>query len=167
MASPKLSQDNSRSKNSHHSVSISPNCASIQSGRGIQSVRDQIEKAFASLRTIERRRYTKPGELNPAFVGRRKEDPPRPQLAQLAQPILRQIQTTGCAAQHRKNGIECWDLGDEPVVENVPKLFDAALMALGYQPEKPMDELSPKANISAAPEESSIWKRGLFKKVAR
>lgn len=83
-------------------------------------------------------------------------------------PILQQIKSTETsAAQHRKDGIECWDLGDEPVVEDVPKLFDAALMALGYPPENPMDELSPKANILKAHEKSSIWKRDLLKKAAR
>jgi hypothetical protein len=136
MASSKLSQDNSRSKNSHHSVSISPNGASIQTGRGIQSVRDQIEKAFAPLRTIERRRYAKPGELNPAIVGRRKDDPPRLQLAQLAQPILQQIKATGTSAvPNRKGGAAIWDIGEAPEVSDadLPKLLESCEIALGLK----------------------------------
>jgi hypothetical protein len=37
----------------------------------------QIEAAFAAVRTTERRRYAKPGEINPTLYGRRKDDAPK------------------------------------------------------------------------------------------
>src|SRR5882724_7491382 len=117
MAASKLPRSNfSSNKSDHHDFTIgtgpdsqptktSEHGAPIQSGRGIESVREQIEKAFAPIRTVERRRYAKPGELNPGLVGRRKNDPPRAQLAQLAQPILRQMNATAMSGvQNRKDG---------------------------------------------------------------
>lgn len=130
-------------------MKISVNGASIQSGLGIQSVRDQIEKAFAPIRTVERRRYAKPGELDPKLVGRRKDDPPRPQLAQLAEPILQKIKATGMSAvqpHHRNNGT-CWDVGEPPVVDNVNDLFDAALAALGFQTQRPCEPITKRIGV--------------------
>lgn len=122
-------------------MKTSENGAPIQSGRGIQSVREQIEKAFAPARTVERRRYQRPGEMDPKLVGRRKDDAPRPQLAQLAQPILQQIRATGMSAAqpHRRDQGQCWDVGEAPVVDNVNALFDAALEALGFKTQRPYE----------------------------
>jgi hypothetical protein len=122
-------------------MKTSPHGAPIESGRGIQSVREQIEKAFAPIRTLDRRRYAHPGEIDAKVVGRRKDDPPRPQLAQLAEPILQKIKATGMSAvqPHHRNHGACWDVGEAPVVDNVNDLFDAALAALGFRAQSPWD----------------------------
>jgi hypothetical protein len=153
-------------------MKTSPDGAPILTGHALQRIKEQVEKEFAKARTVERRRYAHPGVIDPRLGGRRKDDKPqgRPALSQLAQPILLQIQATGTSAttphRRRHDGAVMWDIGDAPVVEDVPKLFDAALMALGYQPENPPDEPSPRTCVSAEPEKKSIWKRGIFQKGA-
>jgi hypothetical protein len=161
--------------------------------------RARIEAAFAQARTVERRRFGRPTEINPALYGRRKDDKlqvvdavvvrfkqmiaeaadpevelveptpvtkPRPPLSQLAQPILAQCEATGMP--HRRNySAACWDIGSALVVDDVSELFDAALVALGYQPQKPPDEPSLKTCLSAEPGKPSVWKRNIFRKVAR
>jgi hypothetical protein len=147
-------------------MKISPDGAPIESGRGIQSVREQIEKAFAPIRTVERRQYVHPGELDPALVGRRKDDPaklerPRPALSLLAKPILEVAVKAAPLLYHRRPDVGVHDLGDIPVVEDVPKLFDAALAALGFASPKPLE---PSARTpSAESEKPSVWKRKLFR----
>jgi hypothetical protein len=125
----------------------------------------RIEAAFAQVRTIDRRRYQRPGEVDPALFGRRKDDPPpkpaksRPALSCLAKPILEDAVNAAPLVYHRRPDVVVHDLGDEPVVEDVPRLFDAALRALGYQPENPPDVPS----VSAETEKPSIWKRDIFR----
>jgi hypothetical protein len=125
----------------------------------------QIAAAFAPIRTIERRRYAKPGEINPESLGRRKDDKPvevvpkTPKrlvpLAKQAAPLLDQIKATGMP--HRRHQGPCWDIGDVPEVspEDVPKLLMACEIALGFAP--PEDGL--KCNKTDA--ETSNWTRPL------
>jgi hypothetical protein len=94
----------------------------------------QIESAFSRARTVERRSH-KPSDDSAKNLGRRKNDKPkpRPQLAQLAQPILQQIKTTGMP--HRRNHGACWEI-DEPVVQDLEKLYDEAAESLGFHKTK-------------------------------
>lgn len=114
----------------------------------------QIQTAFDQARTIERRR--KSSDATNKNLGRRRGDPPRPQLAQLAQPILQQIKTTGMP--HRRNHGACWEI-EELVVEDVPKLLSDCEEALGFKKPAP-DVDSLRACLMA--EKPSIWKKDIF-----
>jgi len=61
--------------------------------------------------------------------------PLRP-LADIAAPLLLEIRVP---MPHRRKDNACWDIGAAPVVDNVNELFDAALVALGYQTQKPCE----------------------------
>jgi hypothetical protein len=134
-------------------VKTSDNGAPILSGNGLKTVRERIAQEFERARTVERRRYAHPGELDPAQFGRRKDDPPpkpaksRPALSLLAKPILEDAVKAAPLIYHRRPDVVVHDLGDVSVVDDVPKLFDAALRALGYSPENPPDEPRKKQSI--------------------
>jgi hypothetical protein len=152
MASSKLPRSNfSSNKSDHHDFTIgtgprshpvktSEKGAPVETGRGIQSVLSQIQIPFAPRRRIERRHYMKTdgGMKN---RGRRKDDikepRPRPQLAQLAQPIILQIQATSASAtqSHRRHDTGVWDIGDAPEVSDgeIPKLLESCEEALGFK----------------------------------
>ena len=76
-------------------------------------------------------------------------------LSKQAAPLLDAIKATGMP-HRRRHDAACWDLGDEPEVspEEVPKLFDACEIALGFAP--PEDGL--KLNKDAP---KSLWTRPL------
>lgn len=144
----------------------------------------QIEAAFLPIRTIERRRYRKPGEINPTLYGRRKDDAPQivdadvlrfkqmivdatdpevelvePQpLAKQAAPLLASI---GRVLVSRKKDIKCHEI-NEVFQGDVMELFAEAEAALGFAQEKP--ELSLRTCLSAEPEKESIWKRSIFRR---
>ena len=61
--------------------------------------------------------------------------PLRP-LADIAAPLLLEIHVP---LPHRRKDGACWDIGAAPVVDNVNELFEAALVALGYQTQKPCE----------------------------
>jgi len=142
----------------------------------------QIEAAFAPIRTVERRRYAKPSEINPTHYGRRKDDAPQvvdavilqfkqmiadatdpevelvePEpLAQQAAPLLASI---GSPVVHKKT-VTCHEI-DEVFQGDIQKLFAEAEAALGFKkPEPKIDML--KCNIKT--ERSSIWKRDIFRR---
>lgn len=126
----------------------------------------RIEAAFAQVRTVDRRRYQRPGELDPTLVGMRKDDPPKPErfrpaLSLLAKPILEVAVKAAPLLYHRRPDVGVHDLGDIPIVEDVPKLFDAALAALGFVSSKSL-EPSVRMRVSAESEKPSDWKRKLF-----
>jgi len=127
----------------------------------------RIEAAFAQVRTIDRRRYQRPGEVDPALFGRRNDDPPpkpaksRPALSCLAKPILEDAVKAAPLIYHRRPDVVVHDLGDVPVVEDIPKLFDAALEALGFALPKP-SEPSVGTHPSTEPVKQSIWNRDIF-----
>jgi hypothetical protein len=73
---------------------------------------------------------------------------PQRSLQEKAAPLLRDVRVP--VMPHRRKDGACWDIGDAPVVNNVNELFDAALTALGYEPEK-----------------KSIWKRDISRRTAR
>jgi hypothetical protein len=123
-----------------------------------------IETEFAKARTIERRRFGCPASTDPKLYGRRKDDvvveviteTPKKlvPLAKQAAPLFDEIKVTGMPHRRRHN-VVCWDLGEEPVVTDVPKLLAACEIALGFAP--PEDGL--KCNKTDA--EPSIWTRPL------
>jgi hypothetical protein len=142
----------------------------------------QIEAAFLPIRTIERRRYRKPGEINPTLCGRRKDDAPQvldavvlrfkqmitdatdpevelvePEpLAQQAAPLLASI---GSPVVHKKP-VTCHEI-DEVFQGDIQKLFAEAEAALGFKkPEPDVDML--RTCIKA--EKPSIWKRDIFRR---
>jgi hypothetical protein len=122
----------------------------------------RIESEFAKARTIERRRFGCPASTDPELYGRRKDDvvaqvateTPKKlvPLSKQVAPLLDQIKATGMP-HLRRHDVVCWDLGEEPVVTDVPKLLTACEIALGFAP--PEDGL--KCNKTDA--EPSIWKR--------
>jgi hypothetical protein len=123
----------------------------------------RIEAAFAEARTVERRRYQRPGEVDATLVqGRRKTDPaprperPRPALSSLAKAILEDAVKVAPLVYHRRPDVSVYDLGDAPEVSDadLPKLLKSCEEALGFK--KP-DEL--KLDIKT--EEPSIWTRPL------
>jgi hypothetical protein len=144
-------------------LKTSPEGAPILTGQALQKIKEQVEKEFAKVRTVERRRYANSSKVNPALYGRRKDDikepRPRPQLSHVAKPILEDAVKAAPLVYHRRPDVAVHDLGDVSVIEDAPKLFDAALAALGYQPEKPPDEPS----VSAEPKKS-VWHRDIFRK---
>jgi hypothetical protein len=147
-------------------MKTSENGAPILSGIGLKTVQERIAKEFERVRTIERRRYAYPGEINPALYGRRKDDPAKPEglrpaLSLLAKPILEVAVKAALLLYHRRPDVGVHDLGDIPVVEDVSKLFDAALVALGFTSPKPL-EPSARMRLSAESEKPSVWKRKLF-----
>lgn len=146
-------------------MKTSENGAPILSGSGLKTVQERIAQEFERVRTVERRRYVRPGELDSTLVGRRKDDQPRPQLAQLAQPILQQIKATRISASqphHRNHGAAMWDIGEAPEVSDaeLPRLLSECEVALGFK--KP--QLDLRTQISAQPEKKSIWQRDIFGK---
>jgi hypothetical protein len=139
--------------------------APIQSGRGLQQVKERVEKEFAKARTIERRRFGRPAPTDPALYGRRIDDKPvevvvaTPKklvpLAKQAAPLLDEIKATGMP--HRRNhGAAMWDIGEAPEVsdQDLPKLLESCEETLGF---KKSDEL--KLNMKT--EAPSIWTRPL------
>ena len=139
-------------------MKTSENGAPIESGRGIQSVKEQIEKAFAPIRTIERRRYAKPGEINPALYGRRKDDKllvvdavverfkqmiadaadPEVELVAEPEPLAEQaaalLASIDGVPVFRKKDVKCHEI-NEVFQGDVQKLFAEAERALGFAPK--------------------------------
>jgi hypothetical protein len=140
----------------------------------------QIEAAFLPIRTIERRRYRKPGEINPILYGRRKDDAPQvvdavvlrfkqmitdamdpevelvePEpLAKQAAPLLASIGSP----VFRKKDVKCYEI-NEVFQGDVMELFAEAEAALGFKkPEPDVDML--RTCIKA--EKPPIWKRDIF-----
>jgi hypothetical protein len=69
--------------------------------------------------------------------------PPRRPLAEIAAPLLQQIQTDGSVAtqpHRRRYDGGAWDLGEEPVVDDLSQLLSDCEVALGFKPreESPM-----------------------------
>lgn len=141
----------------------------------------QIEAAFLPIRTIERRRYRKPGEINPTLYGRRKDDAPQvldavvlrfkqmitdatdpevelvePEpLAQQAEPLLSSI---GSVPVFRKKDVKCYEI-KEVFQGDVMELFAEAEAALGFKQAKPEVDML-RTCIRA--EKPPIWKRDIF-----
>jgi hypothetical protein len=137
----------------------------------------QIEAAFAPIRTVDRRSYAKPGEINTAFYGRRKDDKPLvvdavverfkqmiadaadPEVELVAEPEPLAKQAAALLASidgvpvFRKKDVKCHEI-KEVFQGDIQKLFAEAESALGFK--KP-DEL--KLNVKT--EEPSIWTRPL------
>jgi hypothetical protein len=144
-------------------MKTSENGAPIQSGRGLQQVKEQVEKEFAKARTIERRRFGRPAPTDLALYGRRIDDKPvevvvaTPKklvpLAKQVAPLLDEIKATGMP-HRRRHDVVCWDLGEEPVVTDVQKLLTACEIALGFAPPEDL-----RCNKTDA--EPSIWTRPL------
>lgn len=144
--------------------------APIQSGRGLQQVKEQVEKEFAKARTIERRCFGRPAPTDPALYGRRIDDKPvevvvaTPKklvpLAKKAAPLLEQIRATGMP--HRRNhGTACWDIGDAPEVTDseLPKLLSDCEVALGLKKLE-----SPVGSCLEKEPEKQTWTRGIFRR---
>jgi hypothetical protein len=136
-------------------MKLSENGAPILSGSGLKTVREHIAQEFERVRTIERRRKSCDGVKN---LGRRKSDPPRPQLSQLAQPILQQIKTTGMP--HRRNHGACWEI-EEFIVEDVSQLLSECEEALGFK--KPAPDVDSLRTCLKA-ERPSIWQKDIFRR---
>jgi hypothetical protein len=121
----------------------------------------QIEAAFARARSVERRRYQRPGELDLTLVGRRKDDPPprpakfRPALSRLSKPILEDAVKAAPLVYHRRPDVTVHDLGDAPEVSDadLPKLLESCEEALGFA-----------KSTEQATEDESIWTRDIFKR---
>jgi CTP:molybdopterin cytidylyltransferase MocA len=128
----------------------------------------RIEASFAEARTVERRRYVHPGEINPESLGRQKDDPRpnppklRPALSSLAKPILDDAVKAAPLVYHRRPDVSVYDLGDAPEVSDaeLPKLLESCEEALGFK--KPVAE---RSCLMGELEEPSIWKRDIFRMV--
>jgi CTP:molybdopterin cytidylyltransferase MocA len=128
----------------------------------------RIEAAFAEARTVERRRYAHPGEIDPESLGRRKDDPRpnppklRPALSSLAKPILEDAVKAAPLIYQRRPDVAVHDLGDAPEVSetDLPKLLESCEKALGFK--KPVAE---RSCLMGELEEPSIWKRDIFRMV--
>jgi hypothetical protein len=152
-------------------MKISDSGAPIQSGRGLQQVKEHVEKEFAKARTIERRRFGRPAPTDPALYGRRKGDAPQPvdavlerfkqmiadaadpgvelvvepePLAQQAAPLLSSI---GAVPVFRKKDVKCHEI-NEVFEGDIQTLFAAAESAL-----------FPDANVLKLNKTSSVWTR--------
>jgi hypothetical protein len=143
-------------------MKTSDNGAPILSGTGLKAVRERISQEFERSRTVERRRYAHPGEINTESLGRRKDDPRpkptklRPALSSLAKPILEDAVKATPLVYHRRPDVSVYDLGDAPEVSetDLPKLLESCEEALGFK--KPDEQ---KLNLKT--EEPSIWTRPL------
>lgn len=147
----------------------------------------RIEAAFAAARTVERRRFGRPTETDPAHYGRRKDDTPHvvdavverfkqmiadatdpeveivePEpLSQQAAPLLASI---GSVPVFRKKDVKCHEI-NEVFQGDLQKLFAEAEAALGFKkPERKYDLRTCK---TAEPKKKSVWHRDIFQKGAR
>jgi hypothetical protein len=154
-------------------MKTSENGAPIQSGGGLKTVRERITQEFERARTVERRRYSHPGEIEPELFGRRKDDPQVEvvmetsknlvPLAKQAAPLLDHIKATGMPHLRLHEGVACWNIGAAPAVENVDELFGAALTALGYQSEMQSLNLL-RTCIAGEPKKPSVWNRDILRR---
>ncbi len=155
-------------------MKTNPDGAPLFTGRGLQQVKERVAQEFDKARNsgatsfvpakpVQKPVMTTENCIAHPQVRLTTEPKLQPSLQQRAEILAKTVPTSGSIAYRRRNVAECWDIGDAPVVVNVNKLFDAALTALGYAPEKPPMDLL-RTCLSAEPKRLSIWKRDIFRR---
>src|SRR5258708_4252466 len=108
-------------------MKTSPNGAPVMTGKGLQDVLAQVERRFAEARESGMTPLV-PSRVESQRITIEKRERT---LMEKAAPLLEEIGATGMP--HRRD-MYCWEIGDEIRIEDAPKLFEAALAALSYQP---------------------------------
>jgi hypothetical protein len=140
----------------------------------------RIQQAFDAARTVERRerrRYARPGEINPALYGRRKDDKPlvvdavvqrfKQMIADAAdpevelvvepEPLSKQaaglLAAIGGDAVARKKDVKCHEI-NETYTGDINKLFEAAEASL-------FESDADRLKLNMASPKQSLWTRPL------